>query len=186
MKHGILEGITVGLLFMSCSESALNRDDAREVIQKHYNFPIAYVDYVSTARSSMKDYGEYKTLAEQGLVTIREQFFQHDLIPTPKGQRYFINRVTVVACSLTLDSITGVMLDADAKHATIEFTLRVDQLTPFGEVFAEGSYPRGIRGHRWKAEAERFDDGWRLSDNGDFKLKEPFMAMEKCESAFPE
>jgi hypothetical protein len=68
----------------------------------------------------------------------------------------------VKSCDLVFGEITGIQVFEQSNLASVEYTLRRTNWTPFGEFYRQrdpSHYPEVIP---LKVELQRYDDGWRL------------------------
>jgi hypothetical protein len=112
--------------------------------------------------------------ADSGLLTSeptgqRGNVFEYvNLTLTETAKQYELpsddqNSIAVKLCDSVLGDITGIQANEEAGAATVEYTIKRANWTPFGEYYRKsdpGSFPEVLAR---RATFTRYDDGWRVT-----------------------
>jgi hypothetical protein len=160
------------LVLTSCNSSALNREQAYQLVKTQTPYPgITSHDLfcgdpnharraldAGLERAGLLTVDRYQKLSELGKPFI--QFTTKAtpyLLPTPaEDRKYQIQRVKLAEEDLV--NVTGIQMESDGQHATIEYTTRYQNLTPFAPLSPIDYQKQPTR----KVQVALYDDGWRL------------------------
>ena len=179
------------ILLWGCNNDKLSRVKAAEIIKNSIKFPriesldIANCYTMGTDGSVTEQMGgglEAKEMHDfflkKNLMTIAEKWDQGNgywtnikIGFTEEGKKYAIrienkqwwSSHTIKLCDIIFNEITGIQINDQTKVATVEYSLKRTNWTPFGEYFKEkqpAKYPEIIVGQR--ASLQKYDDGWRM------------------------
>ena len=162
--------IFAAILFASCGQLKLEKEEAASVIRTAKNYPKVYEHDINmsdpVSARKLLDAG----LEEAGLVTIdRTQKLKDAGQPivhfTEKAKPYLIridekyNNVQVVkVAEVDLEEITGIQLLEDKKSATVEYTIAYKNITSFAKLMKRDLSKKETR----RADLSYFDTGWKL------------------------
>ncbi|MBX2910115.1 MAG: hypothetical protein KF706_10825 [Chitinophagales bacterium] len=188
--------LTLSVAFLSSCSNKLNRDKAKEMIEEGYKLPTArtktwqvgivrYLGVNSAYHIQQKqkyiDEGliEFKFLGNGGCFV--NSCIKFSLNFTDKGNKYVLSskphiseaevkETEVKYADMVFGEITGIREVVEGKEAIVGYTLKFDNLTPFGEV--ANAYARADNKEEpfgtgkiisKNARFIKYDDGWRLS-----------------------
>lgn len=109
-----------------------------------------------------------EALAKDGLIkyTPQDYYGARKLFITAKGDQYIdkdwlskpgnAQILRLILGEYSVDEITGIRKDNN-NHATVEYTLKLSNVTPFGNIV-----PLNDNEKKRRAEFSLYDDGWRL------------------------
>jgi hypothetical protein len=180
--------------FTSCSDN-LTREKAEKLILTKYNLPkqvteeLGYgnLNYSAYPNLSLEDY-----LVKHNLITFefignsRDMFFeyrQYKLELTAEGKKYLLSTTSnragepiylVKVTEKVFGEITGIREIENQKIAEVDFTLKYENTTPFGEAYSlkaealersrTAYLPYYKNGEVFKETITmvKYDDGWRI------------------------
>lgn len=162
--------ILVSILFIitGCSNQELTRKKAQNIIEKYYQFPnyipINIIDESIFGRGFTKD---YQSLINQGYLNYQKRPHSRncDIIITEKSSEYYAAKipsyVRFIGCDVVFNEISGIKLNDSGTKATVYYSLRYTNITPFGRVY------NLKEGHLTEERDffELYDDGWRIKES---------------------
>jgi len=82
---------------------------------------------------------------------------------TDAGSKYLVSEdngnYTILSATFDISEITGVLQQKDAVEATVEYKIKRDTRTPFGEFWEKNCYDTD---RKYEAHFVKYDDGWRM------------------------
>lgn len=151
--------ILIIFVFYSCSSDKLNRNNAEVLIQDYFEYPV-----IEIANFNLENiFGNpLEQLINKGFIYINKRSYLWSNAATLEGERYQSksNKNLFATCTKSFNEITGIVfLDEKETKATIEYSCKRSDITPFGEFlgFYEGQVIT------CSAEAMKYDDGWRIT-----------------------
>lgn len=82
---------------------------------------------------------------------------------TDLGSKYLVREdngnFTLLSATFDIDEITGVLQEKDAVEAAVEYKIKRETRTPFGEFWDKNCYDVD---RNYKAYFVKYDDGWRM------------------------
>ena len=184
-------------MLLGCGGGKLSRGKAEEIIKNSIKFPkteavrIANTYMMNTNGNVTETYGGGRETKEmhdffvkKQLMTIARSWstdgFWNNIVTgfTDEGKKYATDIEEVQAwsghaiklCDKVFNEITGIQINEQTKVATVEYSLKRTNWTPFGEYFKEkqpAKYPEIIAGQR--ATLQKYDDGWRMSTTSGYE-----------------
>ena len=176
-------------LSLGCGSDNLTKDKAKDIIIKHFKYPLPAMEYLSIGSkvdlSENKRKKMYEALAKEGLITMKLKKTKSDhevykVYPTKKGEKYTgkefkttagRRRQTIIgtkikAADRQFVEVTKIELSGIDKEAIVEFTWKYGKLTPFGKHWesdknAQLKYDEN-KNCAEKVKMRLYDDGWRV------------------------
>ncbi len=159
------------LLITGCSKNELDREKAMAILQDgHYPQVIDYnifcndPEYGSRAIDAGLEDAELVTVkrkvklidfGKEPIISFTEKARPYLLKTSAEDRKSWVQKVKLADEELV--EVTGILLDASGKTATIEYTTSFKNVTPFAKL-DKGDYTK-IATHQ--ATFAKYDDGWR-------------------------
>jgi hypothetical protein len=172
----IFNYLLVLTLLSSCKEN-LDNSKAEELIVDFFEYPNAMVAQTKTNHHLLDSDDFSSKFLEYGLYEkyTNSNGIMHQIRPRVDLYRYLIdegvdfpdnkskNRKSfrIFLGERKFDKITGIKINESTKEARIEFSVKLYNLSPFGQ--ALGYTEEGVTNHY--IEAELYEDGWRIKSN---------------------
>ena len=175
--------IGVSVLFLSCGQKTnLSNAEAEALIKKELNLPHDY-DIKILSHTEKEDY--FNRLQQNGLISWKYKWddnashsFECEIEVLDKGKPYFVDKssknnpypnmdlyyFTFKGYTTELNSIDGISMNNEDKTATVRYTLKVINISPFAEAlenteFVQHSLKSPIKG---EMVFKKFDTGWQI------------------------
>jgi len=173
--------ISLVVVISSCSDE-LTRDKARKMIMEKYHYPKPVIGSLSIHADGNRVDGAVAELYEAeklGLANYKilhpNQFFYREVrgYLTKKGKKYLLdakdNYVKVRRATLRFNEITGIRFNDAKNQATVEYTVNITDITPFGKISMWDGGCNDYKDFKCKektvnetANFVKYDDGWRI------------------------
>ncbi|HEY0054298.1 MAG TPA: hypothetical protein VGB63_02985 [Pedobacter sp.] len=172
MRKSIGMFLACCLLMPGCSEKELDREKAMAILQQDGHYPRAVEYYIFCGDSQHASRVINAGLEDEGMVKIKHRVKLGDVGKEPivsfteKAKPYLLetseedqkSRIQKVKLAdEELVEVTGILLDASGKTATVEYTTSFKNVTPFAKLM-KTDYTKTAN---HQATFSQYDDGWR-------------------------
>lgn len=172
MKKSIGVFLTCCFLITGCSEKELDREKAKAILQQDGQYPRTVDYYIYCGDSQHASRVINAGLEDVGLVTIKHRVKLGDIGKKPivsfteKARPYLLetsaedqkSRIQKVKLAdEELVEVTGILMDASGKTATVEYTTSFKNVTPFSKLMKTDYTKTATH----QAIFAQYDDGWR-------------------------
>lgn len=176
--------ILIATILMSGCGTGLSRSKAKEIIIKHFKYPISTIrripiGVIGQYQLNNLDGGDqeewYDTLRNKGLISYGKWLYISgslltEVTMTANGKKYVVaegvNSSTaykfadVQMAKEEFVEVTGIKMSGDNRQAVVEYTFKYSSLTPFGE----GTKYDDAKPKNATIMLTLYDDGWRVAD----------------------
>lgn len=173
MKNITILFLISQFLNISCSKE-LSRGKAEDIIKEYFQYPNVEAATLKTRQTSSFEEWE-KLFEENGLISTRndpEYGFSYFIdinnsyseyvilnnVNISKNRRYPCYTYTIWLFEREFESISGIKTNGDGKKATVEFTIKKKNLSPFAVALRNNENDIV----KYSVDLELYDDGWRI------------------------
>ena len=162
------------IVFPSCGQSneALSREEAQEIIVKSNPYPVWETLPFPTSKIVTPNSSMYTKLKNGGYITLKEHRSAwqttYSMALSDKSNEYYVETAQnpysfgsdywMKVYIKRFHEITGIQTNEHTGISTVEYTIKLTSVTPFGE--AKGYYENQIVSKT--IDLVQYDDGWRV------------------------